>query len=108
MGVKPGYKQTEVGVIPEEWECSITDVTRELVLWACIDTLVTSKQQAFHMVPSNRSSLRRRLQFRMLWTIFTIEQRQKVDHNYRQSSWKRRSSLFAMSGSLGMYAIVRR
>ena len=23
MEVKPGYKQTEVGVIPEDWECQL-------------------------------------------------------------------------------------
>jgi len=27
MELKPGYKQTEVGVIPEDWEvCNLTDL----------------------------------------------------------------------------------
>jgi type I restriction enzyme S subunit len=31
MEVKPGYKQTEVGVIPEEWEvCILSDVSRKI------------------------------------------------------------------------------
>ena len=31
MEVKPGYKQTEVGVIPEEWECEATLASRSTV-----------------------------------------------------------------------------
>lgn len=31
MEVKPGYKQTEVGVIPEEWEvCNLKDVSLKI------------------------------------------------------------------------------
>jgi len=32
MEVKPGYKQTEVGVIPEDWEIQKLDVIAEIIM----------------------------------------------------------------------------
>ena len=35
MEVKPGYKQTEVGVIPEEWEveCALDELANSVRPW---------------------------------------------------------------------------
>ena len=37
MEVKPGYKQTEVGVIPEEWEVSSVGREYEIKLVKMLD-----------------------------------------------------------------------
>lgn len=31
MGLRPGYKQTEVGVIPEDWKVRRIDAVSELI-----------------------------------------------------------------------------
>jgi type I restriction enzyme S subunit len=37
MGLKPGYKQTEVGVIPEEWDVSTVGGEFEIKLGKMLD-----------------------------------------------------------------------
>ena len=32
MELKSGYKQTEVGVIPQDWECTVLDTAED---WSC-------------------------------------------------------------------------
>ena len=54
MGVRPGYKQTEVGVIPEDWE--VRSFARLFMFSNGINADKNSYGNGFRFVPAEWSS----------------------------------------------------
>jgi type I restriction enzyme S subunit len=102
MGLKPGYKQTEVGVIPEDWRVvPITRITREIFLG------LTSKVDYVEQgggVPLIRATdiAGGRLSFASARMISVVQHKKLTQ--YRQA--RRGDVLVSKSGSLGVCAIV--
>ena len=56
MEVKPGYKQTEVGVVPEDWEVSLLEEFTSFISYGFTNPMPTSESGVYMITGWCRSS----------------------------------------------------
>ena len=101
MGLKPGYKQTEVGVIPEEWECGKLEEYFSFISYGFTNPMPTVDHGIFMVTAADINEGRIQLE----------TARKTTEVAYRtllspKSKPKRNDILLTKDGSLGRLAVV--
>ena len=101
MEVKPGYKQTEVGVIPEDWECGKLEEYFSFISYGFTNPMPTVEHGIFMLTAADINGGRLQLE----------TARKTTEAAYRtllspKSKPKKNDILLTKDGSLGRLALV--